>query len=299
MMNELGEKVEENHGAVTSETDMGAETSHTETTLPQDIAEKLMIQKDDSLNVKLAIYDGPLELLLELIQKNQMDICDIQVSVITSQYLEKLAEMKLLDLEIAGEFLVMAATLIYIKSKMLLPDETLEEEEDGVDPRSELVRKLMEYQAFKEAAKELSILELERSKVFTRQISDYYFKDLQADDSEVETFSADMYDLLAAFQKVLTSKGRKNLHEVYEEVISIDQKISEIRALLLGQKEISFFELFDEKYTRNELIATFLALLELIKARFAIVIQPEQFGDILIQKTDESNMPTQEIMGED
>lgn len=224
MMNELGEKVEENHGAVTSETDMGAETSHTETTLPQDIAEKLMIQKDDSLNVKLAIYDGPLELLLELIQKNQMDICDIQVSVITSQYLEKLAEMKLLDLEIAGEFLVMAATLIYIKSKMLLPDETLEEEEDGVDPRSELVRKLMEYQAFKEAAKELSILELERSKVFTRQISDYYFKDLQADDSEVETFSADMYDLLAAFQKVLTSKGRKNLHEVYEEVISIDQK---------------------------------------------------------------------------
>lgn len=299
MINELDDKNQQTQDVVASHNAISGEVSSSDTSLGQDITEKFIPQKDDSLNVKLPFYDGPLELLLELIQKNEMDICDIQVSVITSQYLEKLAEMKLLDLEIAGEFLVMAATLIYIKSKMLLPDETLEEEEDGVDPRSELVRKLMEYQAFKEAAKELGILELERSKVFTRQISDYYLKDLQTDDSEIETFSADMYDLLAAFQKVLTSKGRKNLHEVYEEVISIDQKISEIRALLLGKNEMSFFDLFDEKYTRNELIATFLALLELIKAKFAMVIQPEQFGDILIRKTDEKNMPTQEMMSED
>lgn len=299
MTNELGEEIKESQETTASDSDANVKLPDSDASLNENISEKLIHQKDNSLNVTLPIYDGPLELLLELIRKNEMDICDIQVSVITSQYLEKLAEMKLLDLEIAGEFLVMAATLIYIKSKMLLPDETLEEEEDGVDPRAELVRKLMEYQAFKEAAKELGILELERSKVFTRQISDYYLKDYQPDDSEVETFSADMYDLLAAFQKVLTSKGRKNLHEVFEEIISIEQKIGEIRALLLGKREISFFEMFDERYTRNELIATFLALLELIKAKFAIVIQPEQFGDILIRKTDESNMPTQEITSED
>ena len=104
---------------------------------------------------KLNVYDGPLDLLLELIKKNEMDIYDIPVAEITGQYLASLAQMKQLDLEIAGEFIVMAATLIYIKSKMLLPQEKNGEEDEGGDPRAELVRKLLEYQAFKEAAKEL------------------------------------------------------------------------------------------------------------------------------------------------
>ena len=126
----------------------------------------------NSLHVKISVYDGPLDLLLDLIKKNEMDIYDIPIAEITRQYLESLAGMKQLDLEIAGEFIVMAATLIYIKSKMLLPQEKEEEDEDGQDPRAELVRKLLEYQAFKEAAKELGILEGERGKIFTRRISD-------------------------------------------------------------------------------------------------------------------------------
>lgn len=241
----------------------------------------------DPMRVVLPTYDGPLDLLLDLIKKNEMDICDIQVAVITQQYLDYLAEMKQLDLEIAGEFLVMAATLVYIKSKMLLPDETPEDDEDGEDPRAELIRKLLEYQAFKEAAAELGILEHERGKVFTRQLTDYYLKDLTPEDEGIDTFSANLYDLMAAFQKVLTSKGRENMHEVFEEMISIEQKTSEIKAILLSHRKVFFNQLFPEKVTRNELIATFLALLEIVRSKFAVVNQDEQFGEIIIEKTEE------------
>lgn len=242
----------------------------------------------DPLLVKLPMYDGPLDLLLDLIKKSEMDICDIQVAEITTQYLNYLAEMKKLDLEVAGEFLVMAATLVYIKSKMLLPDETPEDDEEGDDPRAELIRKLLEYQAFKEAASELGILEHERGKVFTRQITDYYLKDLTPEDEGIDTFSANLYDLMSAFQKVITSKGRENMHEVYEEMISIEQKTGEIKAVLLSQRKVLFTQLFQEKFTRNELIATFLALLEIIRSKFAVIVQEEQFGEILIEKTEEN-----------
>jgi len=136
--------------------------------LPQVPADK----EWDPLHVKIPVYDGPLDLLLDLIKKNEMNVYDIPVAEITKQYLDYLQVMKQLDLEVAGEFIVMAATLIFIKSKMLLPTEKDGEEEDGTDPRAELVRKLLEYQAFKEAAKELGLLQTERGKMFTRQITD-------------------------------------------------------------------------------------------------------------------------------
>jgi len=239
------------------------------------------------LHVELSVYDGPLDLLLDLIKKNEMDIYDIQISEITSQYLRHLEQMEALDLEIAGEFLVLAATLIYIKSKMLLPVETEEEEDEGGDPRTELVQKLLEYQAFKEAARELGLLESERGKIFTRQISDYYLADLDPEDAGIDTFSANLYDLLSAFQTVLSRAGREEMHEVYEEIISIEEKMAQIQALLIENRKVLFSRLFGLKWTRNELIATFLAILEIVRTRFARVQQDQQFGEIVIEKVGE------------
>ena len=123
---------------------------------------------NEPMNVKLPSYEGPLDLLLDLIQKNEMDIRNIEVSLIAQQYLDYINQMRNLNLEIAGDFLVMAATLLYIKSKMLLPLDEEEKEEEGPDPRAVLIEKLLEYQAFKQAAHELGALETERGKVFTR-----------------------------------------------------------------------------------------------------------------------------------
>jgi segregation and condensation protein A len=245
---------------------------------------------NSSLHVKLAVYDGPLDLLLELIKKNEMDIYDIPVAEITRQYLESLAHMKQLDLEIAGEFIVMAATLIYIKSKMLLPqDGTGLDDEDGQDPRAELVRKLLEYQAFKEAAKELGYLEDERGHIFTRQISDYYLSELDAQDIEIDTFSANLYDLLSAFQNVMTKLGNTAIHEVYEQIITIEEKMVEIKTVLFEKRRVAFTGLFGERWTRNQLIATFLAVLEIVRSKFARIAQDEHYGEIMIERMEDAN----------
>lgn len=224
--------------------------------------------------------------MLDLIKKNEMNIYDIQISVITQQYLDSLAEMKQLDLEIAGEYLVMAATLLYIKSKMLLPQEKGDEDEEGGDPRAELVRKLLEYQAFKAAAKELGVLEGERGQVFTRQVTDYYLSDLDPEDVGIDTFSASLYDLLSAFQSVLAKAGRKRPHEVFEEVISIEEKMIEIQSRLSETGRLVFTELFEGQWTRNELIATFLAVLEIVRNRSARVFQDKTFGEIVIERRE-------------
>ena len=213
-----------------------------------------------------------------------MNIYDIPIAEITRQYMETLTQMKKLDLEIAGEFLVMAATLVYIKSRMLLPVEKDEDESEGEDPRSELVRKLLEYQAFKEAAKELGMLEGERAKMFTRQVTDYYLTDLDAEDVGIDTFSANLYDLISAFQVVLTKAGRKEPHEVYDESVSIEERIEDIRKLLSEKGRILFSQLFSTSWSRNYLIATFLALLEIVRMKAARAIQEEQFGEIVLEK---------------
>lgn len=238
----------------------------------------------DPLTVKLPAYEGPFELLLDLIKKNEMDVYNIEISVITKQYLDYLKQMKEFDLEIAGEFLVMAATLIYIKSKMLLPLTEDEEDEAGEDPRAELVRKLLEYQAFREAAKQLGLLEDERGRVFTRQVGEYYLNNLSPEDVAVDTFSANLYDLLNAFQSVLSGITKEQFHEVFGEIITIEQKIQEIQRILTERREVCFSELLGNRVTKNELIVTFLALLEIIRSKFAFVAQEKQFGEILITK---------------
>ena len=250
----------------------------------QSVPETSVGKPYDPLTIQLPVYEGPFDLLLDLIKKNEMDIYNIEISVITKQYLDYLKQMKQFDLEIAGEFLVMAATLIYIKSKMLLPSVEEEEDETGGDPRTELVRKLLEYQAFREAAKKLGILEDERGKTFTRQVSDYYLNNLSPEDISIDTFSASLYDLLNAFRSVLKDISKDAFHAVFEEVISIDEKIKQIKQILTERREVRFRELFGSRFTKNELIVTFLALLELVRSKFALVAQEKQFGEILISK---------------
>lgn len=246
-------------------------------------------QKENPLHVKLDAYDGPLDLLLDLIKKNEMDIYNIPISEITRQYLEYLSRMKELDLEIAGEFIVMAATLIYIKSKMLLPQTEDVEDEDGMDPRAELVRKLLEYQAFKEAAKELSTLEDERGKVFTRQLSDYYLSTLDGEDTAIDAFSANLYDLLSAFHSVLAKMRPDAVHQVFEEITSIEDRTAELKSMLEKRKRFHFSELFSERWTRNFLIVTFLSILEMAKSRFILIRQDGHGGEIFIEKREDSN----------
>ena len=237
------------------------------------------------LHVNLPAYEGPLDLLLDLIKKNEMDIYNIPIAEITKEYLDYLNQMRQFDLEIAGEFLVMAATLVWIKSKMLLPIEEGQEEEEGGDPRAELVKKLLEYQAFREAAKELGLLEHERAKVFTRQITDYYLANLSADEPTVDTFSANLFDLLEAFRSVLKGISKEQFHQVFEEVITIEEKMAQVKEMLMQHGSIQFRWLFEgENITKNVIIVTFLALLELVRSRFARIVQEKQFGDILISR---------------
>ena len=239
---------------------------------------------NDPLNIKLPTYEGPLDLLLDLIQKNEMDIKDVQVSVIAQQYLEYLNQMREMNLDIAGEFLVMAATLLYIKSKMLLPVDEEETEEEGPDPRAVLIEKLLEYQAFKQAAQELGVLETERGKMFARQIADYYLEELDPEDAGIDTFSANLYDLMQAFHQVLTKASKEMVHEVFEEIVSIEEKMEEIKQRLQTEGKFSFISLFPKPWTRNELIATFLAMLEITRLKFARVFQDKTFGEIVIER---------------
>lgn len=240
----------------------------------------------EPLKVKLPIYEGPLDLLLDLIQKNEMDIRQIEVSVIAQQYLEYLSQMRELNLEIAGDFLVMAATLLYLKSKMLLPLEEEEKEEEGPDPRTVLIEKLLEYQAFKQAAQELGVLESERGKLFTRQIADHYLQEIELGETEIDTFSANLYDLVQAFHQVLAKASKEWVHEVRAEEIPMEEKMEEIKHRLAQEIRFSFWSLFPKPWTRGELIATFLALLEIVRLRLVRIFQEKVFGEIMIERNE-------------
>lgn len=235
------------------------------------------------LTVALAEFEGPLDLLLHLIKENKIDIFNIPITLITQQYLEYMQVIKKLDLDVSGEFLVMAATLLYIKSKMLLPVEEEEDEEDeGIDPRDELVQKLLEYQSYKHAAKELGVLAEERSLTYRSRPGNSVEPPITVDCTETE-FSANIYDLMQAFSRVLSSKTKHVVHEVFEESVTIEEKIYEIKEIILRCETFLFSELFAEKKTKNELIATFIAVLELVKQKSINVQQKNIFGDIVIR----------------
>jgi len=234
-----------------------------------------------SYQIKLEIFEGPMDLLLHLIKKHELDIYSIPISLITQQYLEYIELMKSLDMEIAGDFLVMASTLTHIKSKMLLPpSENPEKDNDGVDPREELIRRLLEYKSFKNAASSLENKEETWSRVYTRQPEPA--PNLPGDDEPL-LFDFHLFDLLAALKEVMVRVPDAGF-EITAETVSITEKISLILARLEAVESLLFADLFEGNTTRAQVIGTFLALLELIKTRVIKVVQVEQFGAIRIMK---------------
>ncbi len=239
---------------------------------------------ESDYKVKLEVFEGPLDLLLYLIKKEEVDIYDIPIERITNQYMEYLSLMQLLNLEVAGEFLVMAATLMYIKSRMLLPADqqvTDTEAEEGEDPRWELIRQLVEYKKFKEAALQLGRREDEQANLFPRQSPE---TGIEAP-KEVPLAEVSIFDLIAAFNEVLKkASAREDFREIYEERFTVSDKIEEILYSLRDRSQILFRELFQETATRSEVVVTFLALLELIRLKRLRVQQMEAFGEIHVVK---------------
>jgi len=242
-----------------------------------------MEQAELPLQIKLEVFEGPLDLLLHLIKKNEIDIYDIPITIITRQYLEYLEVMKSLNLDIAGEFLLMAATLLHIKSKMLLPpsedelgDENAEPEED---PRAELVRRLLEYQRYKDAALEMNRSDLLDREVFTRA---FFQEEFLKEAEEGVVSEATLFDLLEALKKVLETVPPEEFQEISLEHLSLKDKINEIMEALWEKETLAFQELFTPATPRREVIVTFLALLELLRLRMIKIFQAEHFGTIRI-----------------
>jgi segregation and condensation protein A len=238
--------------------------------------------------VKLDVFEGPLDLLLYLIQKEEVDIYDIPIAKVTDQYLEYLELMQLLDLNIAGEFLVMAATLMHIKSKMLLPPDQTEEAEEEGDPRAELVRRLLEYKKFKEAASELSHMESHQKHFFARVGSGIKPEEIKSED---EFFEASLFDLITAFTKVLKDIPKATFYQVIKDEFTVSEKIHDVLHMLVDKHTLFFTDLFKTARTKFEIVTIFLALLELIKIKEVVVRQASPFGEIEIIRNTESIKP--------
>jgi segregation and condensation protein A len=239
--------------------------------------------------VKLEFFEGPLDLLLYLIKKNEIDIYNIPIAQISQQYLEYIGLMRSLDLNIAGEYLVMAATLMHIKSKMLLPPEEFEEEEEEEeDPRAELVRRLLEYQKFKQAAAHLEEREIKQKDVFTRQAS----KIKQYRDSKGEVyFEASVFDLISAFSEILEKVPKEKFQEVIKDEFTVSEKIHELLHMLMEKEKVYVSRLFKRAKSKLEIIAFFLAILELIRLKEIVVIQKRPFDEIQIRRNIEKIQP--------
>lgn len=228
--------------------------------------------------VQLEIFEGPLDLLLHLIKKNEVSITDIPIATITEQYLATLELMETLNLDVAGEFLVMASTLVHIKSRMLLPAGADEpDEEEGTDPREELVRRLLEYQRYKDAAAELEQREMLSRDVFLRSSS----TDEEAAPRGFREIS--VFELLSALRRVIDRLPKDSVHEVTLERITVREKMTLLLDRLRHQGRVLFEALFDEMKSRMEIVVTFLAMLELVKVRAIRIYQEEMAGPILIE----------------
>ena len=232
--------------------------------------------------IKLDIFEGPLDLLLYLVKKDHLNIYDIPIAKVTEQYLAYMEFMRLLDLNIAGQFLVMAATLMQIKSRMLLPrDETSQKEEEEVDPREELVQRLLEYQQFKEIAAELRKKETKQQEQFRRQAGPVS-SEITGSPDEVY-FEASIFDLIDAFTKALKEGVPRELfYEVIKDEFTVEQKIHDILHLLLNQEMLILNDLFNQAKNKLEIIAIFLAVLELIRVKEIVIRQKGLFGKIQI-----------------
>lgn len=241
-----------------------------------------------SYKIKLEIFEGPFDLLLYLIRKDEINIYDIPIAGILDQYLKYLELMRLLDLNIAGEFIVMAATLMQIKSKMLLPQEVRLEDEipdEEKDPRVELVKRLLEYKQFKEAAEQLRLKERARQDLFKRPAVS---KDEETGES---FFEASLFDLISAFSKALKDVPKELIYEVIKDEFTVEGKVNELLHMFEDHKRITLTSLFSNAKNKLEAIATLLAVLELIRLKEVIVVQKSLFGEIEVLKNSKEIMP--------
>ncbi|MBN2423503.1 MAG: segregation/condensation protein A [Calditrichaceae bacterium] len=238
--------------------------------------------------VKLDVFEGPFDLLLFLIRKNEVDIYDIPIAIITRQFLDYIEVMKILDLNIAGDFIEMVAILMNIKARMLLPNPVTAEGEEPEDPRAELVERLIEYKRYKEASYELNTLEEERRKLHPRRYFDYVDKTEKISDEEYLE-KVTLFDLIVAFRKALDNMPKVTYHEVTKIDVTIEQQSAFIVERLRGKKMLLFQDLIKEIKERIVLIVTFVALLDLIKDGKVIARQSRVFDDIRIQERKDKN----------
>jgi segregation and condensation protein A len=232
--------------------------------------------------IQIPMYEGPLDLLLDLIKKHEMSIHDIQISKITSQYLDYLRKLEELNVDVSAEFIYMAATLIYIKSKMLLPPDPLASpEEQATDPRAELVQRLVEHEKFKNAAQLLYQKQQIEENVWSKPD-----KSLYNDEGTEGELVVSLVDLVKVFQQVLERRKEVTRIELQHEQFSVAQMMAQLRAQILASDEsaVSLIRFFEACPSRHAMIVAFLAVLEMVKLQAVGLFQEKQFGDILVKK---------------
>lgn len=242
-----------------------------------------------SYKIKLEIFEGPLDLLLYLVKKDHLNIYDIPIAQVTEQYLKYLDIMQLLNLNIAGEFLVMAATLMQIKSQMLLPlDESAGTTQAQEDPRAELVKRLLEYEKFKEIAQDLRERETAQRDVFKRPKS---LGEEITEDNQGVYFEASLFDLITAFSAALEGIPKELFYEVIKDEFTVEDKVHDILHLLLTFPSLKLSELFTKAKNKMEIIVVFLAVLELIRLKEIVARQKGLFQEIEITRNKENIIP--------
>jgi segregation and condensation protein A len=237
-------------------------------------------ESSDQYKIKLEIFEGPLDLLLYLIRKEEVSIYDIPIARITEQYLDYLRAMQELDIALAGDFLLMAATLIHIKSQMLLPRDPDASEEDAEDPRRELVYQLLEHQKYKAAANMLHQRATIQSATFSRALLE--------EDEENPEVAATVFQLFEVFREVIERRRAIVEIEIAREQMTMAEKIAEIKLRLEESETVSARELFERAASRREMVLIFLAILEMVKELIVYFEQSEMFGDILLVRRDDA-----------
>jgi segregation and condensation protein A len=238
-----------------------------------------MIDQQTEYQVRLSNFEGPLDLLLYLIKKEEIDIYDIPIATITKQYLEYIEVMQELDLEVAGEFILMAATLIRIKVRMLLPRNVEEGEEEEEDPREVLIHQLLEYKRYKEVAESLMEMEDHQRRLFPRS----YFDWQEAyRTKEIILKEVSLFDLITAFKFALEHMPKETFHEVGAIGPTLEDQMAFLSNLLKEKERVTFTEIVDQLKERITVVVTFVAILELIRTHRIVVRQMSVFGDIWI-----------------
>ena len=251
-----------------------------------------------SYRVRLDVFEGPLDLLLHLVKKNEVDLSDLPVATITDQYIAYIDLLQQLDLDRAGEYLVMAATLLHLKSRLLLPSEEVVDEESGEDPRAELGRQLLEYQRFREAAEMLDRNSMLGRDVFTRvplRNEAIDGQDVVRDVTD-EIYDVSLGDLLDALQEVLKNAEPGIVHQVLLEQVSLRERVCLVLDLLRERTQVAFTDLFSTDISRLQILVTFLAALELVRTRIIDINQDERFGPIMLTLAVSADAPLPETL---